>query len=155
MFVILLLSGCVTQRRCLDKFPPIISHDTIEIPGENIYIDTTIYVELPGDTVHKDTVIYIHPQKPAYAEVFAETSLAEARAWVKHNRLNLDLIQRDSVLRFKLDSAIRENTDTIKIVEVTTIEVPKIPKSFPFYRFGFFLILGIFFVMIVLLVIFK
>ena len=145
IFLLLLMSsGCVTQKRCLDKFPPITSVDTIKVPGEPIYIDTIIYRDVPGDTIIVDTTIIINESgEIEFTEVFAETELATAHAWIELDRLRLELNQKDSLFRFKLDSAIRENTDTVKIIHKEVVEVPKIPKSFPYYRFGFFLFLGL------------
>ena len=154
--VLLMSSGCVTQKRCLNKFPPVVTTITDTIPGETVYKDTTIYVSVPGDTIITDTTIIISDSgRIQFAEVFAETELAYAHSWIQVDRLRLELIQKDSLYQFKLDSAIRENTDTIKIVQKEVVEVPKIPKSHPFFKFGFFILLGLFLFTIVFLIIRK
>jgi hypothetical protein len=128
IFAILLLTvGCVTSKRCSEKFPPTVisTVDTIHVIE---YRDTIIEKYLPGDTVYSveqivvtDTVIKV------LRPVEAETELANAKAWIDNDLLRLRLIQKDSILRFKLDSAIRVSSDTITIttVETKTVEVKK------------------------------
>lgn len=44
------ISGCVTQKRCFEKFPPqLIVKDSIVYRDTTIYIDTTITI--PGETI--------------------------------------------------------------------------------------------------------
>ena len=48
-----LLSGCVTQRRCFNKFPPQVGvHDTV------IYRDTVYFFRTITDTVYKTGTIW-------------------------------------------------------------------------------------------------
>jgi len=125
LFAILALSiGCVTSKRCFDKFPPEVINtvDTIHVIT---YRDTIIEKYLPGDTVYagekiiviNDTVVRV------WRPVEAETELAQAKAWIENDRMKLRLIQKDSVLQFKLDSVIRVSSDTIKIVNTEIHEV--------------------------------
>ena len=115
--VILLLSSCVTQKRCLQKFPPevvVLRTDTL------IYRDTIIYIPIEGDTSYVedpwiDDEPWIEPQKINIGPIRADVPLAHSQAGVTDNVLWMRLIQRDSVLRFKIDSAIREHSDTITI----------------------------------------
>jgi hypothetical protein len=130
------LIGCVTQKRCNEKFPPqtiTITKDSI-INKEKIVIkDTTIIRTIPGDTVHKiDTVIgnkgVVNSKK-----VFAETSLAKATAYVYKNKLYLELIQKDTTLEFKLDSAIKEATYWKEKYQNSSTVVTKETSKSPWY----------------------
>jgi hypothetical protein len=151
-FIIFILAGCSPQRRLarlLERYPLPEVHDTVYLPGKTVYKDTTIYRYLPGEI---DTVEIQVPVPFAIPDtsVTALTSLATARAYLKHNRLGLSLIQNDSLFKFLLDSAIRENRDTIKIETVK--EVPKLVPPNPFWRNGFWVLVG---VLIVSLVVFA
>jgi len=102
---ILLLSSCVTQKRCLERFPPapMTVKDSIIIKEVTIYRDTIITVHLPGDTVliTQDIDSLIQP-------LIAESKYARAIAEVYKNKLKLTLIQKESEITFKLDSAFKE-----------------------------------------------
>lgn len=142
----LISTSCVTQRRCYDKFPP----DTVKIVRDTtIYKDTTIYIHLPGDTV-RDSIpvpVSIPPdinRKPAEAH----TSLAHARAWIENRQLKLELTQKDSLFQVQLDSAIRANKHQETITRI--VEKPLPPK--PFYKVGFFILLGLVLFTITLLI---
>ena len=147
ILILVLLTGCVTQRRCLKKFPPIVSIDTV-IKDTTIYRDTTVYVYLPGDTVYRDTVIEV-PVGLYVPPVTAETELARARVWIQAQRLRLELVQKDSLLQFKIDSAVRANSRVEYITKTETTQLP--PK--PFFKRGFFILAGVIFLLCVVAVI--
>jgi hypothetical protein len=46
LLIIFLLSSCVTQRRCNEKFPP---RESVEVRDSIVYRDTTIII--PPDTI--------------------------------------------------------------------------------------------------------
>ena len=135
------MTSCVTQRRCLKKFPPVVRIDTV-VQDTTIYRDTTVYRYLPGDTVTKDSIIEV-PVELYVPPVTAETSLARAEAWIQNRRLQLLLIQKDSLLQFKIDSAVSANSRVEYITETRTHQLP--PK--PFYKRGFFILCGILFIL--------
>ena len=145
---LLLLTSCVTQRKCLKKFPPVISIDTV-VQDTTIYRDTTFYAYLPGDTVYRDTVIEV-PVELYVRPVTAETELARARAWIQSQRLQLELIQKDSLLQFKIDSAVSANSRVEYITRTETTQLP--PKRF--YKWWFWGSLG-FLVLLVLAIVRK
>lgn len=107
LILLILISGCATEKRCKLKFPP----QTETIIKDSIrevikYRDTTIYVKLPADTVTTSDTIYIKNGVTVYKEVKAETKLATARAWIGQNRLNLTLADKDTTIEIKLKDAL-------------------------------------------------
>jgi hypothetical protein len=150
---IVILAGCATQKRCLEKFPPQMVHDTVTTKSI-IYKDTTVYVEIPGETVIKEVPILLPMPMPEIEPVRAEVELAQAEAKLLKNKLRLTLIQKDSILEFKLDSAIRVNADTIRIKDLKIIEKPVDPKWYPFFKAGFW-ILGILMILTILFLVLR
>jgi hypothetical protein len=122
----LLLSGCVTQERCLKRFP--VEIDTV-YSKDVVYRDTVIERIIPGDTVFKVKPVY---ESVMLDPVKARTELAEARAWVDGEDLSLSLVQFDSVMKFKIDSAITVSRDTIII---TTERVKEVKINKPAWKF--------------------
>jgi len=109
---VLLLGSCVTQKACDRKYPPqvttivkdsIVARDSIV---EKI-VEVPIYIK--GDTVVKtDTVLIDKKTGLANSKpVYAETDFAKATAQVKDGKLNLTLIQKDSL--FKIQVIARES----------------------------------------------
>jgi hypothetical protein len=123
------LSGCVTQKRCLLKFPP----DTItkiETHTVTEWRDTTIFVHLPGDSVFVNVPIpVVEPLK--IPPLTARLPLARSTAWVDNGLLNLGLWIDSTTLKFKLDSAMATVTDTVKIHTTDIIQVPApVPRRY-------------------------
>ena len=56
IIVLLLLTGCITQERCYDRYPPAVTTIT---ETKTIIRDTTIYVYIKGDTVHDSVTVYV------------------------------------------------------------------------------------------------
>jgi hypothetical protein len=110
---VVFLSGCVTQKRCLLKFPP----DTItkiETHTVTEWRDTTIFVHLPGDSVFVNVPIpVVEPLK--IPPLTARLPLARSTAWVDNGLLNLGLWIDSTTYKFKLDSAMATVTDTVII----------------------------------------
>jgi len=138
ILIILLSVSCVTQRKCLEKFPPDID-SVLTIRDTTIYRDTVISRYLPGDTVYSwryifDTVeINTEPELYPPDTAFAETDLALAKAWVdvrgRFSKVNVILIQKDTTLQFRLDSALRasDHWERLYITEVHTVPERFIP----------------------------
>lgn len=90
------LSGCVTQKKCLQKFPVQEIHDTLIV-----YHDTIITVPVLGtDTVYSYGTIH--------DTVYATSGTAHSVSYVTHDTLRLYVWQSDTTLKVRLDSAIRE-----------------------------------------------
>ena len=126
-----ILAGCATQKRCFEKWPPEIKVDTVERTVVQ-YVDTTVYVQMPGDTVEVNVPVYIvdtvegKPIVITYEEARAETEYAEARAWVEKSVLELELIQKDSLIEIRLDSVIAIKDH---YVELYTTEIHESPPE--------------------------
>jgi len=139
--LIVTLAGCSPTKRLarlLEKYPLPVGVDTV-YSDTTIYKDTTVYVTLPGEVVRDCIYIDVPVILPDTA-IYLETSLAYSYVYLRENRVISLLYQRDSVLAVMLDSAIRTHSDTIKITEVTTVPKYIQPKSFKFYRSGFFIL---------------
>ena len=154
--LIILLSGCVTQNRCLFKFPPP-PPDTIKTHSVE-WRDTTIYEYLPGEIVRDSIIIEKLIEKRVrlpYTSLYAETAFSEATASVENNKLKLELIQRDSLLAIYLDSAIKISTDTVVIKQPFIKEVPVKSKYQNIVGVGFWIVLGLFLFTILFLILRK
>ena len=114
LLTLTMLSGCITKKKCNNRFPPQIKDSIYIVEKTNtVYKDTTIYVRVKGDTVYKtDTVVYTEKGIMSLDTLKAETELALALSWVANSKLFLNLIQKDTALKAKLDSVIRlQNTE--------------------------------------------
>lgn len=124
----LLLGGCVTQKKCLVKFPP----DTVTRVETNIiteYRDTIIYKHIPGDSVFVERIIPADIPPFNIEPLTARLPLSHSTAWVNNGRLHLGLWIDSTTLQFKIDSAkatVKTDTHTI---ETVTVEVPVPPSK--------------------------
>jgi hypothetical protein len=154
LILVLISSSCVTQKVCQRKFP--ISADTVRIvilKDSIVYRDTIITVKISGETVSDTIVIPCPPPPPVYIPDTArvETTLAKAVAWWDYPYIKLRLIQKDTTIEARLDSAIREayywKKEYMNITNVVTVkEIPTI------YKLSLWICIGILFT--VLLIIF-
>ena len=111
-------ASCVTLKRCNKKFPPeVIVKDSIVYKTNTVYKDTTIFIQLPPDTVFsvKDSLVEVYIDKET-GLINSDTSVlandfATAYAWVIDSKLKQMLVQNDSLMEFKLDSAVRVTND--------------------------------------------
>jgi hypothetical protein len=137
-------SGCVSYKKCLEKYPP--SRDTLRITQVRdsiIYRDTTIYVKIQGETKHDSIFIKI----PVEGKLFSfdtlrqDTPLASAEAWIADSYLQLKLTQKDTTILTKLNNAVMEayhwRSEYEKVTE-TPKEVKYIPKI---YKIAFWIVL--------------
>jgi hypothetical protein len=136
--LLIILAGCVTQRRCIEKFPQdTVYHNSI------VYRDTTVQVFIPGDTIRervKDTIVSVDTK---YAH--AEAGLTDSEIW-------LNLIQKTITIPVKFDSVIVTRIDTISIPVPVIKEVHTKTNWQIFLGIGFWVILALFVGTIVLLV---
>jgi hypothetical protein len=117
LLIFITASGCATQKRCHEKWPPIITPiDTVTVVTYQdtiIYKDTTITVTLPADTIRDTVIVEIGMiSDPAYIpdSARAETELARATAWLQGDppQVHLQLEQKQTDLFIRLDSAIQQ-----------------------------------------------
>lgn len=130
------VSGCVTQRRCLDKFPPAAA-DTIIVESVT-YRDTTITVTLPADTIRDSVMIYVDvpAQDIPPASVTVRNDYAQATARIEHNQLKVDLILNERRLEILIDSAAELRTKTVTITETVIQKERYVPA---FYKATLFI----------------
>jgi len=154
---IVILASCSPQRRLarlLERYPLPEKVDTLYLPGEKVYKDTTIYRDIPGETVEVAVLVDVPINIPD-TSLFAVTDLAEATAYLRDNVLGLELKQLDRIYEFKLDSAIRENTpDTVYIISEKVVTVEKLVTK-PFYKNGFFILVSLILVGMILSLLFR
>ncbi len=148
----ILLSGCATQFRCFELFPP----DTVtkvETTTVTEWKDTTVFVHLPGDSVFVFDTTYIFPEAVVFKPLTARLPLAHSTTWVDDGRLNLGLWIDSTTLKFKLDSAKSTVNTTETITETVIVEKPvkeKWPRTLMWVFAGAALVL-----LILVLVLFK
>jgi hypothetical protein len=145
LILVLISSSCVTQKVCQRKFP--ISADTVRIvilKDSIVYRDTVITVHLAGEVVRDTIRIPCPPPPPSYVPdtARAETKLAVAAAWWDFPNISLRLIQKDTTIETRLDSAIREAYYWRKEYEAVTkiVTVKYIPVI---YRISLWICVGI------------
>ena len=108
IFATIFFGGCVTQKACLQKYPVQETHDTLIV-----YRDTIIEVPVLGtDTVYRWSTLF--------DTVYASSGTAHSVSYVTHDTLKLIVWQNDTILRVRLDSAIRELQ--FKDTEIYTIQ---------------------------------
>jgi hypothetical protein len=140
---VFLTFSCVTQRRCLQRFPP--STDTVKIVSTRdtiIYRDTIIFLEVESERVH-DSILIPCPEVKNYIAdtVRAETTLALARAWWKFPRIQLSLEQKDSVIILR--AALKESRHWQSEYE-RIVKTPQPIKYVPtFYKISLWLWIGV------------
>jgi hypothetical protein len=122
------LSGCVSEKQCLRKYPPQITEVEKVITNTIIKTrDTIIYKEIQGETKYfYDTVIVTKDGLVNTRPSVLETTLAISQAQVVNNRLQHELRQKDTMIELRLKDALKEiETLEQRLNEkVTTIEVP-------------------------------
>jgi len=110
IIVLTLTASCVTQKRCNRRFPvspETIIKDSIVYKERIAYKDTTIFVKLPSDTVYKKDTITIVNGYVYVAPIYAESKMASAKAWIRQNKLNLMLADKDTTIEIKLKDALK------------------------------------------------
>ena len=128
--MLVLLTGCTTQEKCLRMFPPQV-HEVIktEVITNTVVKDTTIYVTLPPEVVVNTDTVYVDAATGLInsKESYIATSLAWSTAQIVNSRLLHSLTQIDTTIEFRLQDAIRETERLEKELreKVTTIEVPR------------------------------
>lgn len=153
--MIVILSSCVTQKKCLQKFPPQIireRYDSIVIKDTIIYKDRIRVIVIPADTVYKDREIPGILPSITTKPMVLENDYVIAKAWIQNSRLKMQLEQKGQVLKFKLDSADKEvrhwKFEYLKIKEFGTQiikerYIPKIYKYALYFSILVIIIIGV------------
>ena len=148
---VVILVSCSPQKRLarlLDRHPLPEIHDTVYW-DTTIYRDTIVFKPIPGDTVWNDIYIPIEIDLPN-TSLKTRTTLAEASAGLLDNTLWLELVQYDTIFLFKLDSAIQERSDTVRVYTEKTVTKYVKEKPAPFWRNGFLVLAGLILLSLVL-----
>jgi len=101
---IFLISGCVSQKKCLRKFPPQITTETKDsiIYRDSLVIqDTTIYVHILGNSIIDSIFIEVPKDIPIPKDTAkAEVEFAYALAYINPRwNVELQLHQKDTLLK--------------------------------------------------------
>ncbi len=167
--LLVLVTSCISQKKCLERFPPIIVHDTLYGPGTVFFGDTIIYVEIPGDTAFVEspwldntrwtddfTSLALEGITVSHniEQIRADVPFAYSLAWVENNTFKMQLIQKDSILAIVLDSIKQFSTDTIRIEVKEIVEKEVVPKKYGFFKNGFWILLGLIVLVIILAFVF-
>lgn len=151
ILTIAILASCSPQRRLarlLERYPVPEKIDTVYAPGQTIYRDTTVFKYLPGQVAVESLYIDVPVPIPD-TFITASTATADAIAYLQDNELGLQLIQYDTVIRWKIDSALVTQRDTVVITRDKIVTVEKLVTK-PFYRNGFFILAGLILIVLVL-----
>ena len=132
----LILSSCVTQRRCNRKFPPqtstvIVYRDSIHT--EVKYRDTTIFVKIPGQTITDTVFVPVNSPGPSYVPdtARAENTYSIAKAWLDWPKIRLNLFQKPQTIEILLKNAIKERDTYRELYEQEKSKEVQIVKEVP------------------------
>src|SRR5215831_9699124 len=119
--LLLSLASCITQKRCLQKFPPqIVTKDSVVVK------DTTLYVTL-RDTIPGDSVL-LHDSIPCpdvqyHKEVKSPSGRTTAKVDIDKGRLTVDC-KVDSLNRVIDSLQVKLKTTEAYHSEVKTVQIP-------------------------------
>lgn len=123
-------TGCVTQRACLDKFPP-----QVGVTDTVVYRDTVYFFRTDTDT--------IWAVSSWMDTVSVDGDLVIGQAWVARDSIYLKIIQKDTVIQWR--DSVR-----VEIKEVTkTVQLPPEynGKLWQYIILAFIILVGIFLIM--------
>ena len=108
ILLILLISGCVTQKKCSQRFPPqILTKDSIVYSSDTIKIKTvdTVYIKLSRDTIFDTKYVYIDRKTGlSYTDTSRlQNDFCISIAGVMYGELFHELITKDSLIMFTYD----------------------------------------------------
>ena len=128
----LILSGCVTQRRCFDKFPPPPPSTTTITETVTITRDTTIYIRVAADTIPQtDTVRIGLDGLINYPRQRLDTKHAWSVVWIENSRLRHELYQKEE----QLAATIKDAISKAETVKETIIEKPyPVPMQLSWFK---------------------
>lgn len=138
--LLILLSGCITERRCNEKYPLIYStqlRDSVVIIEQIEFKDTLIktYVEIPKVTI-RDSVILIYKNGEALTvkPLFLKGNYSTAQSWLNSGKL-FGRLDEGGAIELSAKIKIQEKTITElqkQVSEKTQIKpvkyVPKLTK---------------------------
>jgi len=127
--LILFLASCVTQKRCLQKFPPqIVTKDSIVVKDTTIYVTVTDVVPADAVIIH-DSIPY--PDIQYHNEATSPSGRVKAKVDISKGRLTVNC-KTDSLVRV-IDSLVKLKTAQVYHSETKTIDVPVVKKKTPLW----------------------
>jgi len=142
-FVALMATGCITQKKCNEKYPPIIidreviKHDTLKV--KEVSHDTTFIIKAGKDTtIYKTDTVNVKAGVVNSNKVITEGKYATATGQVVNSKLIVKLEERSYDLEVRLKDAIKSKEiyktyyETTKTKEAITKKV-KVGKFYVWY----------------------
>jgi len=146
IILLLIFTSCVTQKKCINKFPIQSNNTTIIESKDSIILkDTLIIINLP-EKVIIDSIKIPCDEVPIYYipdTVKVKTDFAEAKAWFSNKHIKIKLIQLDTILNIRLENAIKESyywKNKYEHEVLVTKPIKYIPKI---YKFSLTLWIGV------------
>jgi len=114
IFVLLLLSSCVTQKKCYRKFPQVASHDSVYIEKLK---EVPIYV--PGDTVN----VEVPADCPDQELVTIENEKLKYELYIEKGKIKTKTVFKSDTIKVYVPE-IHEKIKEVKIPE----KIKYVPK---------------------------
>jgi len=138
MIVVIMLTGCTTQRRCNDKFPQVSStaiRDSIVITHETRFKDSIIFqiVKIPKYEV-RDSVV-IRYQGEILEKLYLAGRYSSVWCWVENSFLKGKLTEGGYI---ELESKIKVQQDVITKLQNSSSETVKVVTEYrtkPFVKY--------------------
>lgn len=128
--LLLSLASCITQKRCLQKFPPqIVTKDSIVVKDSMVYV--TFRDTIPGDSVLLQDTIPC-PDVQYHKEVKSPSGRTTAKVDINKGKLTVDC-KVDSLTRIIDSLQVKIKTIEAYHSEIKTIEVPVVKNKTPLW----------------------
>lgn len=151
--LVLLLPGCVTYKRCSQKFPPVEYHtvDTIRQIDRVVenFFDTTIEYLIISDTIEKLVPVQGKLVEQIFDNFTTDTSYLQNKWSGSMAVFNIDglfhrLYSKDTTLSITLSNAIRERDHFRDLyVKERTKQVEVLKSRFNSFWFGMLVTIGL------------
>lgn len=117
IIIVILLSGCVTRKRC-ERFipPPVVNTETIIIKK-----DSLIFVPVPGDTIKDVDTVYVKDGISTMPLKRLDTKYCYALAEIKDNKHYFNLYQKED----SIPKVIEYVDKIVTVKETITVEVER------------------------------
>lgn len=148
LIVLIMLSGCVTQRRCNDKFPPVQSdtqQDSVNIRDSVVprYVNMKIPVPVPFLRIKDSVAIRYENAQAASDRLILKGSFSEAIVQVKNGKLSGELTE-SGVMTLRVQNVMYDHyykeyrsKKSERVNVVTEYKTRKIVKVFAWIGAGF------------------
>lgn len=144
-----IMSGCITQKKCNEKYPPVITekevyiHDTVSI--KETVRDTTFIIKAGKDSIiYKSDTVKIKDGMVNSKPVVTEGKYATATGQVINSKLTVKLEERSYDLEIKLKGALRDKEIYKTYYEISKERqaITKEVKVGKFYIYFFWIIIA-------------